>query len=239
MSEYEAYETPVTYPWGSTSLKPGHRSSRDEAGVPDSPVVLARVPDMEAITRSSLRVADTGAESEGRGWFAGLFARLRGISNVSGFSTQSMWAIGAVMVLVGVGGFLLGRASRPEPVAQSDVWCLPPPPAASAPEAPAWNGGSVATPPATQANLEWSAPAFDGGPSAAVTPTGAVLPAETSTPWTPPAETASTPSTNSRDALNQTQTGANRGMTLDAPTTPGNDYRTATPWTPQYPSTTR
>lgn len=160
MSEYENYETPVTYPWGG-SVEPGAPLS--SGGPPNAaPVVLARVPNLDA---PPAPVMATVVEEHGRER-----ARRRehqreqhrdhthhgerdqdDVEVLSAWGTatsltgwmRSWWTIGATMVVMVAIGFMLGRAGRESTTDMPDAW-RPPAPAPSAAEAPAWPGSSVA-----------------------------------------------------------------------------------------------
>ena len=141
MSEYEAYEgQSIRSEEGSPTEPLGNTADQyyDETGMPE---VLARVPDLQA---SPLEPTETvGMTSHGR-------------RRSSSFSTRSLLTIGAMMFVVGLGGFMLGRAGRPEAAEENDLFD-PPPSAATASEAPSWKPGNL-----TATEVQQASPRSDG-----------------------------------------------------------------------------
>ena len=251
MSEYEAYEGQSMRPEEGSPADPLNDSADRYYNETGEPEVLARVPDLQA------SLPEPGEP---------LGTTSRGRRRSSSSSPRSMATIGAMMLLVGVGGFMLGRAGRPDAAEESDFFD-PPPSAATASEAPSWKPNNLTAPEVPQASPDLTVPSFGkspvfppaekqdnptwGGnpaaPSMAVASPAAVTP--TQTPWSYPGAGADSPSADqyrfsterARDVAagrvgtlvspdysgmsSQPQAGANRGMTLEAPLAPTNQYR--------------
>jgi len=164
---------------------PGRHDDED-----DSPIVLARVHDFGAQPDETVDEPTTAGNAR---------------SAEIGVPVRSRLAIGGLVLVAGLCGFVLGRVTSPEVPEDPEAW-RPAPPAGSAPEAPAWEGQSL-TPSASRPAADPGPPGFgpaspgaptteSPGPSGTRPPVPTILPADPLAPtaggngstwgWTPP-----------------------------------------------------
>ncbi|MBN2215841.1 MAG: hypothetical protein JW719_00555, partial [Pirellulales bacterium] len=156
----------------------------------DSPIVLARV--------ANFRSKRTRSQDESRDWscdddadelvdeFADEAPASSAFSLAAvGEVVRSRMAIGVLVLVAGLLGFMLGRATSPDPPQEAAQAWGPAPPASAAPEAPKWNSDS-----STSNATTWAAapvlPKSSEVPLRDESPIRDASPAPT--PWNPPAD---------------------------------------------------
>jgi hypothetical protein len=224
MSQYEVYDGPRDPHSGGFAERPAYDSSDRYGEHSAATVVLAKVPDLdEASEPRTISLCQAGTTPRG---------------STSGFSTRSIVTTAALMFLAAVAGFMLGRSGRVESTNEPDAW-RPPPPAESAPEAPAWKGASALGSQTSRASSDFALPGFSGPPPAMAMPAAPAgspgttpMPtdvAPTSTPWSYPG-TTNVPAADQNRFTNERARAAAAGRdgTLAAPNYSGIPNRTQT-----------
>jgi hypothetical protein len=184
MSHYEVYDGPTESRMGGFAEESAYNSSGRYGERSAGAVVLAKIPDLDEPSEpSTIALCKAGAGTRG---------------STSNFSMRSIATTGALMLLAGVAGFMIGRSGRGEANEDPEVW-RPAPPAAFAPEAPAWNGASTLGSQTPRASSDFALPGYGNSPPATAMPAAPAgspdarpMPtdvAPASTPWSYPGTT--------------------------------------------------
>ncbi|MBN1910578.1 MAG: hypothetical protein JW818_12610 [Pirellulales bacterium] len=143
MENYGMYDGPIDRPTEFNA------EARDYYGMGGNADVLARVPNLDAATTPPSKPPLSHAPSHAPtgGPTSTVTSGHLGASSstvTKSISPRLGIAIAAVLLVVGILGFAVGRATAPDTAAVPDAWS-PEPPAPDAPVAPIWKGGALNT----------------------------------------------------------------------------------------------